>query len=59
MFGLSMDVWMGFIRHILTAVGGVFVALGWMDETMMLEVVGGAMTVIGFFASYWVKKDSA
>lgn len=53
---MSKDVWMGFVRHVLTMLGGVFIAKGWVTEAMWPEVLGAVMTLVGFVASY-VAKD--
>lgn len=58
LFGLSVEVWLGFIRHLLTGVGGLLVSYGLMDESTVVSVVGGVMTVIGFAASWWVKTGN-
>lgn len=49
---MTSEVWMGFIRHILTMVGGILVAKGWLDEGTWASVVGALMTLIGVFWSY-------
>ena len=52
----TSEQWLGFIRHILTGLGGMFVAAGWIDESTAAQLVGGAMTVAGFVWS-WVTKS--
>lgn len=52
---MSKDVVMGFIRHVLTMMGGVFIAKGWVTEAMWPELLGAVMTLVGFVASYWAK----
>ena len=42
---------LGIVRHILTFGGGIAVAKGWTDEGTMVELVGAALTVIGFAMS--------
>ena len=37
----------GLIRHALTVVGGALVAKGILEEEIMLDCVGAAMSVIG------------
>jgi uncharacterized membrane protein YphA (DoxX/SURF4 family) len=53
----------GFVRHILTLIGGILIALGFLTAdaaelltTAVLEVVGGIMVIWGFIAS-WLNKD--
>lgn len=48
----------GLIRHALTTLGGYLVAKGFVDEAMMMELVGAAMTFIGFAWS-WINKKPA
>ena len=49
---MSKEQILGLIRHILTAVGGAVVMLGYFDETLVTEVTGGLMTAIGFVWSF-------
>jgi len=35
------------IRHILTFAGGYIIAKGYADETLVMEIAGGAAAVIG------------
>ena len=46
----------GIIRHGLTAVGGVLVTLGYIDEDIIPEVIGVVMTLVGVIWSYQDKK---
>lgn len=46
----------GLIRHALTFVGGLAVAKGLVEESMIAEVIGGIMTLIGAIWSISVKK---
>ncbi len=46
----------GLVRHGLTAVGGVLVTLGYIDEDIIPEVVGAVMTLVGIVWSYQAKK---
>lgn len=47
---------MGLIRHALTTGGGFLVAAGYLDETTMLEIVGGLMAAIGVGWSIYDKR---
>jgi hypothetical protein len=38
---------MGIIRHVLTFVGGIVVAKGFADETFIMELTGGVITLVG------------
>jgi hypothetical protein len=46
----------GLVRHALTFVGGLAVAKGLVDESMMVEVIGALMTLIGAIWSVASKK---
>ena len=46
----------GLIRHALTVVGGALVAKGILEEEIMLDCVGAAMSVIGIVWSFVAKK---
>ena len=41
----------GLIRHGLTAIGGALVILGYLEESVVSEIIGGIMTAIGFIWS--------
>ena len=49
------DKEMGVVRHILTAVGGVFVYMGYTDDATWVMVSGSIATMIGFMWS-WMSK---
>jgi hypothetical protein len=38
---------LGILRHVLTFAGGVVVAKGWVDETLITELIGGVITLAG------------
>ncbi len=42
----------GLIRHVLTFGGGYLVARGFIDESTMMDLVAGAMTIIGLVWSW-------
>jgi hypothetical protein len=46
----------GLIRHGLTAIGGALVILGYLEESVISEIIGGIMTAVGFVWSYLEKK---
>ncbi len=55
---MSVEVWMGFVRHLLTMMGGVLIAKGWLDESTMPELLGAVMTIVGFVWSYMQKAEA-
>jgi hypothetical protein len=44
---LTKEQVLGIIRHALTFVGGIFVMRGLVDETIVTEIIGGAITLTG------------
>ena len=40
---MNKDVWLGFVRHVLTMLGGVFIAKGWVTEATLPELLGAVM----------------
>jgi hypothetical protein len=47
------------LRHVLTFGGGFIVAKGWVSETVMLELVGAAITVGGAIWAMFNKTPTA
>ena len=47
---------LGLLRHTLTVVGGILITKGLVDETMLAELVGGLITIIGGVWSVLNKK---
>lgn len=47
------------IRHILSAIGGILVAKGWIDENAMAEIISGS-AVVGatLIWSLWQKRQA-
>lgn len=44
---MTREIWLGLARHLLTAVGGFFVARGTIDADAMNTAVGAAVTLGG------------
>ena len=44
---MNKDQVLGIIRHTLTFVGGFLVMKGLVDETLVTEIVGGVVTLVG------------
>lgn len=53
---LTKEQIMGIIRHALTFVGGIVVMKGLVDESVITEIIGGAMTLTGAIWSIINKK---
>lgn len=47
---------LGQVRSVLIALGGFAIAQGYFNESTMLEIVGGAMALIG---TIWSWRDPA
>ncbi len=52
---VGIDVWLGFLRHVLTLVGGILVAKGFGDSNMVDQATGAIITLVGVFLSYYNK----
>ena len=52
---------LGFLRHALTTAGGGAVASGWIGDSDLIAVVGGAVALAGiawsFAEKYWRERD--
>ena len=53
---LTKDQVLGIVRHTLTFVGGIVVMKGLVDETVVTEIIGGVMTLVGTIWSVINKK---
>jgi hypothetical protein len=49
---------LGIARHILTFVGGVLLAKGYADESVIEELTGGLITILGASWSIVVKNKN-
>lgn len=52
---MNKDQVLGIIRHALTFVGGFLVMKGLVDETMVTEIIGGVVALVGSIWSIVVK----
>jgi len=53
---LTKEQILGIVRHALTFVGGIVVMKGLVDEILVTELIGGAMTLTGAIWSIINKK---
>ena len=53
---LTKEQILGIVRHALTFIGGIVVMKGLGDETLVTEIIGGAMTLTGAIWSIINKK---
>jgi hypothetical protein len=44
---LTKEQILGIVRHTLTFIGGIVIARGLVDETLVTEVIGGVLTLTG------------
>ena len=54
----SKDQLMGIVRHSLTFIGGIFITKGLIDESMLNELMGGAIALTGAIWSI-IEKNKA
>jgi hypothetical protein len=54
---LNKEQVMGIVRHALTFIGGIVVMKGLVDETVITEVIGSVMTLVGTVWSILDKKE--
>jgi hypothetical protein len=55
---LTKEQVMGIVRHTLTFVGGLLIAKGLIDESILTEVVGGLTTLSGAIWSIIAKNKA-
>lgn len=53
---MSKEKLFGIIRHVLTFVGGALVLMGYTDDAMVQELIGGVMALAGTVWSVVDKK---
>jgi hypothetical protein len=55
---LTKEQLFGVIRHSMTFIGGIFIAKGFIDETILTELIGGVLTTSGAIWSIISKNKS-
>lgn len=53
---MNKDAILGIVRHVLTFAGGYIAAKGIVDQAIVNEGIGAAMTLIGIIWSVYSKK---
>lgn len=53
---MTREMWKGIARHLLTVIGGAFVAKGYIDAATADAIVGGSIAVGGVIWSMADKK---
>ena len=53
---LTKEQVLGIVRHTLTFIGGIVIARGLVDETLVTECIGGVLTLTGAIWSIIDKK---
>lgn len=56
---MNAEVLGGIVRHVLTGVGGYFVATGLIDVGTMEVAVGAIVALVGIVWSVWAKTREA
>lgn len=54
---MSKEKWYSIIRHTLTAVGGILIAVGFGNETIIMEVIGTSLAILGTLWGVQNKKS--
>ena len=54
----SKEQLLGIVRHSLTFIGGIFITKGLIDESILNEVMGGAIALTGAIWSIVVKNKA-
>jgi hypothetical protein len=54
----SKEQILGIVRHSLTFIGGILITKGLIDESILNEVIGGAIALTGAIWSIVVKNKS-
>jgi hypothetical protein len=54
---ITKEQLLGIVRHTLTFVGGIVVMKGFIDESTMVEISGGILTLAGAIWSIINKKS--
>jgi hypothetical protein len=55
---MNNEILLGLVRHILTAIGGVLVAKGSVDQSTVETVIGGIVAIVGAAWSVFSKKKT-
>lgn len=55
---LTKEQLLGIVRHSMTFIGGIFIAKGFIDETILTELMGGVLTTTGAIWSI-ISKNKA
>ena len=55
---LTQEQVLGIIRHTLTFAGGIVIARGLVDETVVTEIIGGVVTLVGAIWSIVAKNKA-
>jgi hypothetical protein len=54
----SKEQLLGIVRHSLTFIGGIFITKGLIDESILNELIGGAIALTGAIWSIVVKNKA-
>jgi len=55
---LTKEQLLGIVRHGITFIGGIFVTKGFIDDSMLTEVMGGAVALAGAIWSIIAKNKA-
>jgi len=54
---MDSTAWLGIVRHVLTTVGGIFVAKGYIDDTGVESLAGALVAIAGVVWSIFEKRS--
>jgi hypothetical protein len=55
---LTKEQVQGLVRHVLTFAGGLLMTRGLVDDAIITEIIGGAVTLVGGVWSFLAKKTA-
>lgn len=55
---LTQEQVLGIVRHTLTFAGGIVISRGLVDETVVTEIIGGVVTLVGAIWSIVAKNKA-
>lgn len=55
---MNQAQFLGIVRHVLTAAGGIAVALGYTTDSSASALTGAVLTMAGLAWSMWAKRSA-
>jgi len=54
---VALKITLGYVRHLLTGIGGAMVAQGQMTNSQETQIIGGVLALIGLAWSHFTKTQ--